>query len=383
MASEIVFGTVINDSVVFTALNGEPFSAAEGFSGFVILSRGDYDLKCMTVPQVPHEELDSMIRYRLRAIYPGNLENVEIDYLEKRHGNELDVMVFIIKKNILKTYRAAAKSAKLIAFAQLIPVFHPKPNNDCCIVLEKGYSEFLIRNRRTITDSTLAPPSTSQDFVSTIETFTLHFQKPAIVTVVGPSALWHDWKTAFPADFIEQCSFVSPEALKNARIKLRGLFLEKVEHKPHGNRQVYRGIMLFLCVALFEALLYKHAVTIEHDVSVYTDKINRFEQVSIQDTMSAKKLKNLETQVLELKRTRPLDYYQFLCDIKAVFGKSILIQDLTLKDSSFQLEAQGSDPLIAMERFSENTRFHDVRLIQSTAVTNSTAKTFTVTGTYQ
>jgi hypothetical protein len=46
--------------------------SANGRADGVLVSRGDFDFQVLDLPAVPDKEIEGLIRYRLRSLYPGS-----------------------------------------------------------------------------------------------------------------------------------------------------------------------------------------------------------------------------------------------------------------------------------------------------------------------
>ena len=86
------------DEVRITRLSdGTPLTNGVRLDG-VLVSRLDFDVQVLSVPHVPENEMDGLIRYRLRSIYPGNPGETSFDYRLESDGQVRTAVVFIWQK---------------------------------------------------------------------------------------------------------------------------------------------------------------------------------------------------------------------------------------------------------------------------------------------
>ena len=93
--------------------NGSPLNGGPHVGG-ILLSRLDFDVQILDVPHLPDKELEGLVRYRLRSLYPGNPKDTVFDYRVERDGQRREVVVFVSRQVILERYKVTAEGTPLL-----------------------------------------------------------------------------------------------------------------------------------------------------------------------------------------------------------------------------------------------------------------------------
>ena len=93
-----------------------------------------------------------------------------------------------------------------------------------------------------------------------------------------------------------------------------------------------------------------------------------------------RELESLEAEVALLGTARPPDPGRVLSALAEVLGPGTRLLSFSLENGAFQVEAEGTNPLQLMERFSSSTTFTDVRLLQIVPLAGTSEELFRVTG---
>jgi len=145
---------------------------------------------------------------------------------------------------------------------------------------------------------------------------------------------------------------------------------------------VTRTILSLLIVILGAGLLWKHVHLRQLELSQLRAAVAET-QISGQRTADlSRQYSALTSRVSALLHKRPLDTLQFLLDLRDELGPDVTVQDLVLRNGSFQFQATGPGPLALMQRLVSDARFQDVRLLQTVPLANGSRQQFIVTGRY-
>ena len=344
----------------------------------VLLSRLDYDVRCLELPMVPSHEIDSLIRYRIRSVYPGDPKLITIDHRTQRRSGRTLAFIAIIENETLAMYRASG--AQLVTLAEILRRSLPLAGNGRFLHVTPRYLELLRYEDSFIVESRfIERTGLAAELANGLKTAGEDGGRLRIVAGAR--------EREAVESLMELRAFATPPeivAVESLRPRHRGI-------EPAFRLPRKRGIALppFIAgtalagtaAAIAIALFYRYVGTQERELELH--KIARTEQTDGTAVEAAGRADALRKELWELIEGRPSDAYLLLSGLRSVLGPDILVTDLVVKSGSFQLQAQGIDPLAVMERFSADVHFKKVRLLQTSPIAGSRTEQFTVSGIFQ
>ena len=156
--ARLAFGEVKGDAVVSQGLGGAPWEGPV-LPDIVLLSRLDCEVTCLQIPPVAEHELPSLIRYRIRSVYPGSLQNAVIDQVVQRGKSGQVAIVSVIDREVLEKYRRAAPRAILGLLSTTLPGMRGFPGDRPVVHWCSRYVELMKLDDGRVVESILVKRS--------------------------------------------------------------------------------------------------------------------------------------------------------------------------------------------------------------------------------
>ncbi len=377
MTARVAFGELRGENVVLTDAGGNELDHTSNRIDVVFLSRLDCEVKCLEVPPVPERELPALIRYRIRSVYPGSLENVAVDQIVQRGRGGLTAAVFLVDTATLQRYRAAAPGAALSLLSASL-FRQPVSRNSSVIHWSPRYAEVMRFDAGRLVESTLVKRSRPPTDAQRVTRLLAGAPPDHSPVFLGTEAELLACREQFP--FLE-AQTRAIESMDFARRRIPSLFRQQRRlqlPRPALTRAALAAIVVLLATGVFLRYLhFKEAELETLRVAVLGSQASDQKQADL-----AGQYKALESRVAGLIQNRPVNVFQFLADLRAQLGPGAWIQDIVLQNGSFQFQAVGSSPLAYMRRFLADPRFRDVRLLQTTPIPGTSRQQFIITGKY-
>jgi len=346
------FAEIRNGEAVLLALDGAPFEGKPEEVAILLLSRLDCDVRCLELPPVAEREMPSLLRYRLRSVYPGSLERAVIDHVAQRRGDKLVAVVSIVQKETLEKVRSAAPRA-IIGLVATSLIALPRTRARGWVVCEgPGYTELARFEGGLLVESTLVKR--------------------------GGAASERRIRQLLGGEVVQRFDAAD---VAFARRRTRSLF-----RPPRGWKAPRPGVtrlaLAAVIVLLGLGLVQKKVSLRQGELAVLRDAVLGSQAAGQRTADLVAQYSAANARVCRLLQNRPVDVYRFFSDLRDELGPAVLLQDLVLQGQSFQLQAVGSSPLALMQRFVSDPRFQEVRLLQTTPLADGSRQQFIITGRY-
>lgn len=303
----------------------------------MILPANICSCRIMDVPPVGPSETDQIVRHRLSAFYPGSIEDLYIDSVRA----EEKAVVFFSPKNKIDTLRNEKGTVSLYSSWHLLSSLKEKEGKYAVALADK------IDILEYKNDQIVSVRSRENSFFVRDE-----------LSVNGCEIIEGDGKT------------------------IQGRFPPLFEGKKRKSYLLPNIFLFVLIIALPQLAYWRQVVMDEEHVAQLRNEIIRLTAESVKASSSEEELEKLILQYDALFSARPLNVMGFLSDLSIALGRDVTINNLVLKDKSFQLNGEGYNPLGKMENFQENQRFGNVLPYQVKAIEGSGRESFSLTGKY-
>jgi hypothetical protein len=348
---------------------GEPFDA-------LLMSRLDFDVRVLDVPPVPEKDVEGLIRLKLRSIYPGNPAETAFDYRMVRRGHVRKAVVFISRKKTVDAYRAAAHRRPLVLPFQLVSSRVPKKGDFRAWVCRERWAELLVYRDGVIVSSAALRIARGKHFELEAEEGKLPEETrsgPVIVVALAEElALMAQTNGAV---------YLPLEKVRTERGKPDGLF-PVAKRKPLPSPGLRAGLLGLTILVLGLLLFFKHVRQME-DYSGRLKNLAETLEKGNQETLAAQKdLDTLLAEKARLDARTPRDIYLLLSELSTVLGDAARIQNITLRDASFQVDAVGTNPLRLMEGLKARASFSDLKLSQVVPDPKTGKERFSISGVF-
>ena len=302
----------------------------------MILTANICSCKVLDVPPVSEGELESLIRYRLTSFYPGDVEDLKIDFIRVKER----VIVFYLSQNVY----------------QKLVTDNPR---------EKFYTVYHLTAQRK------NPPGI----------FYFPVNKRLEVLEYDDRGLR------------EFYSLPDSESNRSKLEKRGGEALNREDFSPPKGNSLFSGrkksnytaqiLGLIVLIVFLPQLFYYRQIRSEE--KYLEDMEKKTEKLMINNSListSEEEMKVLEEKYNSLVKEKPLSLYLFLSDLSTALGPDTEIESLVLKDRSFQMNGVGFNTLGKMENFQNDRMFSSVIPYQVRTVEGSRRERFSLTGFY-
>ncbi len=347
----------------------------------LLVSRLDFDVQVIDVPPVGEREMEGLLRYRLRSIYPGNPQDTAFDYRIVQNGHARRAVVFICQRKTLEKYKSAAGNVPLVLPYTLLSGLGKRRGDFLAWCCRRDWQEISVFRGGLPVSSTVQRRSAGEPFDLSQATDSVPEELRALpaVVVADPEELARI-RQRFGDGLPDGLTLVSFTDLAEAAGKADGLF-EPRRPTPALLRRSARTGFLAVAVALLGVLVFfKYVGSMENAYETVKRKHASLEREGRRVVAAQKEVDELRNELSRMKAREPADMYALLSELSAVLGGDAQILSMTVRERSFQAEALGKNPLKLMERFRTDEAFRDVRLSQVVPDARSGKERFSFSG---
>lgn len=302
----------------------------------LILPAHTCSVKILHIPPVNNKEIEQIIRYRLSSFYPGSVNDLSLDYVKE--GDK--AIVFYCSKEKIQSLQRDKPQEKIYTVYHLLQSLKNK-NGQYAVSLENRievhtYSENYLHELKSLEDT----PHTRILLQNEGIEITRADDLPA------PKTQW----------------------LFQIRKKRNFLLI---------------NILIITLILVLSQLLFCRQIRLDERYRGELKKsIVQLSEKNAQITSSLEEMNGLYIEYEKLLSGKPLNIYHFLSDLSFALGSDVKIDSLILKNSSFQLNGHGINPLGKMENFQNDPSFHSVIPYQVKNLEGTERESFSLTGMY-
>ena len=349
----------------------------------LLMSRLDFDVRVLEVPPVSDRDVESLLRLKLRSLYPASPQETAFDFRLVRRGARRQAIVFVSRRRTVDAYRRAAGRKPLLLPYQLLVPRVPGKGDWRAWICHHDWAELLVYRDGALLSSTARRLAFErQDGTDTATGFDLAAEEGRLPEAVRAGALL----VAAPQDLdlagrVNGAAFVSLEKLCGTGKRTDGLF------PPHRRKRFLSRrarIALLTAAVLILGLLvfYKYVRQVEDYSSRLTARAASLEKGNQEALAAQRDLETLRAEKVRLDAKAPRDLYRLLSELSIVLGDAARIQGLTVRDDAFQLDAVGTNPLALMEGLKTRADFSDLRLSQVVPDPTTGKERFSISGVF-
>ncbi len=367
-----------NEVRVTRLSDGAPLADGRHFDA-LLASRLDFDVQVLSIPRVPDNEIDGLIRYRLRSIYPGNPDETSFDYRLESAGARQVAVVFISRKKVLAGYRSAAGQKPICLPYSLIRKTVRARKNIRIWFCHPGWVEIsAFRAGLPLSNAVVPREEGALDF-GHVESVEQDDVRTLPLLLIACKEDIDRMRQQSPAAQPQLLSF--PE-LESGLRNVDGLFREK-KRTPAILTPAARIAGLALIVAVLAvSVFFKRVWMEENRAAILVKTYSTLEKQSSRTIVLQKQVEGLRSELARLDSAEPQDLYLFLSELTRALGDDVQIRSLQVQGDSFQIEAAGSNPLKVMEGFRDSARFDAVKLSQVVPDVRSGKERFSFSGVF-
>ena len=312
------------------------------YSG-LMMNRLDFDIKILEIPPAGDDEIENLLNYRIRSIYPGDPENTRFDYRIISKNKKRYAILFITSREYMEQYRRLAGSRSLILPYTLIENHRKnrKSRNAIYLFWDHNWIDILIYNEGILTSST-AIKREKEHFVDILkiknilpqnyqnyEFFNIHLKAENDALIDKARDLYND---------IESREYILIEDLFTAFSgKLDTLFRKKI--KIHSIARKIRVDILLIPILLLICLIFNAHV--ENQIK-YRKLLEKTHMDKLAQSQTQQKYQLLQNELNALRKKQPQDVYLLLSELSREMGGDAILSRFRFKadDSTFYLEGE-------------------------------------------
>jgi len=356
--------------------NGQISTAGAEGCDTLLMSRLDFEVHVLDIPPVADREIEGLIRFRLRSIYPGSPRETAFDYRVMRRGPVRRAVVFITRRKTVDAYRGAAGRRSLFLPCLLLLDHAPKAGNLRAWVWHGTWAELLLFHNGMLVSSSVHRGGRGRQFMIAKAEEDLPLKDRTGSVMVTAAAV--DFERMGPADGI---SLVPLESLARKLRKAEGLF--RIEKKGTALSPWLRLGWLSAAVILLAILGFFR------DVRAIEARGNRLRTLAFAMENGGQRNREMQAEVESLAAERdrrearkPGDVYLLLSELSQALGDGVRLRSLLVRDDSFQGEAVGVNPLALMEGFRARSSFSAMKLSAVVPDGKSGSERFSFSGVF-
>jgi hypothetical protein len=367
--------------------NGElipnPSSGEKSRPDAVLVSPFDLHTYIVPLPPLRADQIAGAVRYRLRALHPGNPDSARVDHQPNGDAGT-SVIAFVTEPSIVERYRKTGVSA--IAPLSFIRRLGSKDEGRWIglFCTDRWIEATLFRGAELVSIEAIFAGSYETEkirlLVKTVAgEYPLAETAIKVLVIPGLSPEADSIDNILRSMGATTIQVLDAGALPSRRILADGtLFLDAPKRRLGKGRL----IALFLCLdsMLAIAAIHRIANLREQELkNVKTLYSSTKEQLVKQET-AMRELDELESRYAAYTASRPIDMYAIIAEVSRCIGDGAWIKDLVIRGASFAIEAEGTDALAVLTRFSESPRFRSVTLHQAEP-SSEKRESFSISGT--
>jgi hypothetical protein len=322
----------------------------------LLMSRLDFEMHVLDIPPIADREIEGLIRFRLRSIYPGSPRETAFDYRLIRRGSARRAVLFISRSKTVDAYREAAGRRPLLLPCLLLLRHVPTAGNFRAWVWHGAWAELLLFRGGVLISSSVHRSARGRQFmIEKGEEGLPREERNGSVMVTAAAA---DFQRMGPADGISR---VPLEALARKLRKTDGLFSMRKK-----DTALSPWLRLAGCAA---AVILLAVLVFIKDLRAIEARVVRLRTIAGAMENDARRVREMQAEVESLaaerdrrEAKRPGDPYLLLSELSRALGSGVLLRSMSFRDESFQGEAIGLNPLALMEAFQARLSFSAVKL---------------------
>jgi hypothetical protein len=345
-----------------------------------LMRRTDFIMQDLEIPPVPEREIEGLIRYRLRSLYPGNPDDTSFDYRllqpDKNLRRTQRAFVFIARKTVIDASRQRAGHRPLALPFTLLKRIVPRTGSFRAWVFDATWAEHILFQDGVPVSSVVQRYTRGRKFDFAREDAAL-----VADAAIGDAVLVAHGEYLSSLRLPEGVRALPLEKLLQRFRKGEGLF--ETNARVPKTSALLRLAGLSLAIALLCILVFvKYTNTVEaradelHALTLSLEK-------SGQNVLTLQReIEDLEAERDRLVERTPRDAYALLSELSRVLGDNARVRSISLQDDAFQVDALGTNPLSLMERFKEHPGFKNIKLAQVVPDARSGRERFSFSGAF-
>lgn len=348
----------------------------------VVVSPLDLHTYLIELPRLRKDLAEGAARFRLRSLHPGNPENERADLRGNGPGGS-SVIAFVAPMAVAEKYRSTGLPpvAPLLVLRSIAPRGGGKWIGVFC---GPGWIEAALFDGETVLRNETVPVGAAQrecswdSVASALGPLTEPVEQIAFVVPDPRSCFAARMAKEAGAAFPSGARIVDLRALPRRALSSCALFADPVAKRRVPGAALLAFLALDCCVALFS--LHKAATIREAELRELKGSYASMKERYAADESALAELRELEARAASGGAAQAVDAYGTIAEIASCLGSGARVRNLVLRERTFSVEAEGTDPLSALSRFGASELFERTTLNKA-ELTTARDESFSITGT--
>lgn len=362
----------------------KPVDGSYSFSA-LMMSRLDFDIQFTEIPPVNDNEVENLLKYRIRSLYPGVPEGTVFDYKILTQKKHRYAIIFITSKMVLEEYQKLSGGKPLfLPFTLIYPLIQKYADKNCIFLfLNRYWIEAFFFKKGVFLSSTVFKRESSlkKDFIKIESILPQEFNNYTYVILSSV-----DEKTRFESGGIDFLNNGTPRQFLTIPDRLSSItkkspFIFQKKQKRIILSQRLKLLLAAGSILLFTGLLINKSVRYNE---MYRDKLSSYLTLLESKNLTAltlqKEVEALEEEKRLLNEKRPYNTFSILSELSGILGSNTRILSIIVENDTFQFEGTATNPLGLMERFKTSDTFQDMKLLEIVPLQGTNREKFKVTG---
>jgi hypothetical protein len=352
----------------------------------LMMERPDVDIKVVKLPQIREDEVQTMLKYKLRSLYPGNPEETVFDYKVVADKNQKYAVLFIMNKEVLDAYRRKAEGKPLFLPYSLVNPFlkNYQMTNPAFLFVHVNWIEILFFDKGVIAASAVVQREGNLQLTlrKAVNLFPEDNGNFTFIAVCSRSE-HGDVEKAIAKIFNNEVAFdylFLETVLSTTTNRIDYLFYPKRRKAAFLHSKWSFALLFVVSFFLLGLAINKKIVNYRSHFSMLSEQINILQSARLKTISLKEEVEKLELRWARLNEKTPNNTYQILSELSTIFDGDMQISHIVIDRGALQIEAVGQNPLYLMEKFKSNGHFQDVKLTQSVPINGTFKERFRVIG---
>jgi hypothetical protein len=379
-----------NDMQLFLFDKPEPIEPGYDYEA-LMMSRVDFDIKVTEVPPVHESEMENLLTYKLRSLYPGDPESTAFDYKVLVKNKQRHAVIFITSKETLESYKQVADKKPLFLSFPITNALMQKYDEGDCILFywHRDWVDISIYEKGIFISSSAIRREKEAflDFLKMRNMLPPNFKdyRCIVISFSDESEFLKEQSKDFFKD-VENAEYLTVEETLPLLSKKSDYLFYKKKKTPIVEMV---KIEYLLIAAIVLVCLFVNKIVWDRDA--YLKKLNTLFTKENEQAKQNTQYKEKKADLDKILDKKPADTFILLTEAADIFNNEVDVTSIRIETKtetqgkkktdkvSFTIEARSSsDPLRYIERFNKNKYFADAIITKQ----DLQKRVFTLTGSF-
>jgi hypothetical protein len=365
-----------NDLQLFLFDKPEPIQTNYPYEA-LMMSRIDFDIKVTEVPPVHESEMENLLTYKLRSLYPGDPESTVFDYKILARNKQRLAVIFISSKETIEEYKKISDKKPLFLSFPITNALMQKHEDEDCIFFywHRNWVDISIYEKGSFISSSAIQREKEVflDFLKMRNMLPKNFKeyRCVVISFSDEAEFLKEQSNDFFKD-VEKIEFLTiEETLPLLSKKSDYLFYRK---KKISLFSVVKFEYLLILMLFLGCLLVNKIVL---DREAYRKKLESYMNNELTIAKQSGQFNQKKAELAKIIAKKPADMFVLLDEISKIFNNEVDISTIRIETKIetkgniktekvlFTIDAKfTSDPLRYVDRFNKNSYFAEANIVK-------------------